>query len=317
MRKAIIALFIVAGLLMSCAPKEAQKVSDKPVVFVSIAPQKYFVERIAGDFVDVRLMLPPNSSPVTYEPSIKQQVELKDAQVYFRIGVPFEESFLPAIQESASGVTIIDTRKGLTLRDVESFDEIALELGHQDMEHDHEHHDMEEEHEHHGHDHEHTGKDPHIWLSPDLVKKQAGTIADAMKKILPDHAAEIEQNLREFSLDLDGLSKQVEEILEPLETRDILVFHPAWGYFCEQFGLRQIPIEVEGKEPLGKHTVEIVRFAKEKGIKVIFVQKQFDENVATSIAQEIGGSVVGIDPLAEDYMNNMKSIATSLAESLR
>ncbi len=306
MSRIVVFFSIMIILVTSCTTGQREVAQQKPVVFVSIAPQQYFAQRVVGDLADVRLMLPAGSSPVTYEPTIKQQIELKTAVLYFRIGVPFEESFLSKISDSAPDLKIIDTRHGIQLRDTESFEEIALHLGEEE-----EHH---REQEHH---HDHGAKDPHIWMSPELVKIQAATMAEALIELLPDQKGTIEKNLYAFQDDLDTLSSEITKTLEPLRNRTMLVFHPAWGYFGDQFDLQQIPIEIEGKEPLGKFTVEIVKYASENDIRVIFVQKQFDESVAQSIAQEICGSVVPIDPLAPDYLDNMRGIATTIAENIR
>ncbi len=306
MPRILMFFFIALLLLASCSTDRQKEALSKPMVYVSIAPQQYFVQRIAGDLADVRLMLPSGSSPVTYEPTIKQQVELKTAAIYFRIGVPFEESFLAKVAEAAPDLKIIDTRKGIHLRETESFEDVALHLGTEDAEH----HD-------HDHEHEHGEKDPHIWLSPMLVKIQAMTIANALIELMPNQKGVIEKNLLAFYNDMDLLSIEITKTLEPIQNRTMLVFHPAWGYFGDQFGLQQIPIEIEGKEPLGKYTVEIMNYARENGIKVIFVQKQFDEAIAQSIANEIGGGVVPIDPMAPDYLENMRNIATTIAENIR
>ncbi len=305
MSRIVITIVAAVVLLASCTADKAEQ--TRPAVYVSIAPQQYFAQRVAGDLADVRLMLPSGSNPVTYEPTIKQQIELKTAAVYFRIGVPFEDSFLQKITDSAPDLKVIDTREGIPLRDTESFEDIALHLGEKD---DH-HHEHEHEYEH-----EHGGKDPHIWMSPELVKIQAATMAEALIELLPQDKETIEGNLKAFQDDLDKLSGDIAKTLEPLRNRTMLVFHPAWGYFGDEFDLRQIPIEIEGKEPLGKFTVEIVRYAVENDIRVIFVQKQFDESVARSIAQEIEGSVIAIDPLSPEYLDNMRRIATTIAESL-
>lgn len=267
-----------------------------PDVFVSILPQKYFVERIAGDTVRVSVMVQPGHSPATYEPTPKQMADLSNAVVYFSIGVPFEAIWLDRIQAVCTDVLVVDTRCGIELRDI-------------DARH---HHDEEENPGSHL-----ESKDPHTWLNPELVKLQAKTICDALSQLEPSYEDFYRRNLQEFTAELSELSDEIRRTLSNLPTREFMVFHPSWGYFADEYGLRQIPIEIDGKEPTAKELAGIIELAKEKNIQVIFVQSQFSTSTADRVAETIGGQVISIDPLAEDYVSNLRSIVDCLEKELR
>jgi len=262
---------------------------NKLNVYVSILPQKFFVEQIAMNKVHVRPMILPGHNPVMFEPTPSQMKELSQADLFFRIGVPFEDAWLEKLQSINPKLEIIDTREGITLRNMETF---------------HEHHD-------------HAGqKDPHVWLSPALVKIQAKTISETLKDHDPDNREFYEQNLERFITELDSLHEEIKVKLHSLKTRSFIVFHPSWGYFAEEFGLKQIPIEIEGKSPSPMKMTKIMELARSEDINVVFVQKQFNSAAAKAVAEVIDGEVVQIDPLAENYFENMREIVRVFTISL-
>jgi zinc transport system substrate-binding protein len=170
--------------------------------------------------------------------------------------------------------------------------------------------------EHEEDEHNHEGVDPHIWLSPMQVKKQVDTIAQTLSEEDPENAQTYKKNADEFKKQLDELHFEIETKLSELKTDKLMVFHPAWGYFADEYGLKQIAIEQSGKEPSAEQLQNIIDEAKEENIKVIFVQSQFNKEIAESVAEEIGAIVVSIDPLSEDYVANLKNVATTISESL-
>lgn len=267
-------------------------------VFTSILPQEYFVERIGGDRVEVQALVTPGSSPATYEPTPRQMAALSEAEVFFRIGVPFENAFVPKIEGATEGLRIVDTRKGITLRKMKAH-------------HPEEHGDAD------GGGQDKEGDDPHIWLSPRLVKVQARTIADALIEVDPAGKVTYEKNLAVFLKDLDALDAHLAEALAPVKGETFMVFHPAWGYFADAYGLEQEPIEIEGKDPSGRQLVRIIEMAKKEGVRVIFAQSQFSMESAKRIAEEIGGAVVPINPLARDYVGNLGQVAEAVLEALQ
>ncbi|MBU1340483.1 MAG: zinc ABC transporter substrate-binding protein [Proteobacteria bacterium] len=278
--------------------------ANSPVnVQVSILPQKYFVERIGKDRVNVDVLVKPGKSPATYSPSPDQIKKLMSSDVYFRIGVPFENGILDKI-ESIAGLKIVDTREGIVLRQMEDDDA-------QDHDHDADHHDDTEEHHHH------AGNDPHIWMSPVMVKIQAHTIFQALAEIDPDSRDAYKNNYDDFVKNLDDLDNHLKTVLKDLKDGNLFVFHPAFGYFTDAYGLKQIAVETMGKAPKGKALSAIIKLAKKEKTRVIFVQPQFDRNAARKIASAINGAVVSIDPLAYDYLANMENIAQSIAGALK
>ena len=268
-------------------------------VFVSILPQAYFVERVGGERVDVSVLVGPGYSPATYEPTPRQMAELGKAKVYFRIGVPFENVWITRISRANPHMKVIDTRFGIGLVPM--------------MTH---HHGKSEQ---HPEDDDHTRglKDPHIWLSLRLVKVQAQNICRALVSEDPTQKAYYQDNLRAFHHDLDRLDAEIKKTLQNLKTRKFMAFHPAWGYFACDYGLEQIPVAVEGKEPSARALADLIKRARQEGIKVVFVQAQFSTRNAETVAQAIGGRIARIDPLAKDYLKNMRKIAEAFAKVMQ
>lgn len=262
---------------------------EQVTVFVSILPQAYFVERIGGDLVEVHVLVKPGHSPATYDLTISQLQTLRDGDLYFKIGVPFEEAWLERIKAAAPAMEVVDLRANIELRNIDgSISEDAQ-----------------------------GRKDPHIWLDPLLVIKQAATITQSLIAFDPTHQDFFQQNLEEFTKDLESLDQELREILQDLEQRNLMVFHPAWGYFAQRYHLTQIPIEVDGNEPSPRQLAEIIDFGLAHQIDVIFVQQQFSQQGAKNVAQGIGAKVISINPLAEDYLNNLRQIATVMAGELK
>ena len=262
-------------------------------VFVSILPQKYFVERIGGEQVKVEVMVNPGESPATFNPNPKKMSLLSQAKLYFSIGVPFETIWIDRIQSIHSNLQFVP------LHD-EAHDKSGTDQGH-------------------GHPsrHSHGSSDPHIWTSPAKVKLMAKKIKETLVRAEPQKEKYFEANLRAFHNDLDALDRDIREILARSDNHRFLVFHPAWSYFAEDYGLEQISIEDGGKEPGARTLQKIIEKGKKLGIKVIFVQKQFSLSIAKKIAKMIGATVREMDPLAEDYLENMRLTATAISGALQ
>ncbi len=271
--------------------------SDILKVFVTIQPQAYFVERVGGSHVDVGVMVGPGQSYHTYEPMPRQIEALADATLYFKIGVPFEASLTDKIASTHPRLKFIDTQRDIRLR-------APVDCGHDHSEDDH------------GHHHEDDG-DPHIWLDPMLVKTQARTIADALTSEAPAYAEDFKRNLAAFESDLDAVHAKIAERLTPYRGRSFFVFHPSFGYFGDAYGLKQVGVEEAGKEPSARRITELVRQARQEGVRVIFVQPQFAASSAEAVAREIRGRVVTLDPLAKDYLANLNEMADKIAMALK
>jgi zinc transport system substrate-binding protein len=279
------ALLIFAAILFVNLESAAQSQTQKIKAFVSILPQAYFVERVGGPFVDVKVLVPPGQSPATYEPTPKQMSELGRSQIYFRIGTPFEKSFISKISDISQHLKIIDTTKGIELR---RFKQSGLS----------------------------QIPDPHIWLDPKLVMIQARTICNALAQLDPVHEEEFKTNLSSFNADLINVDAKIAQTLAPVKGSKFYAFHPAFGYFGDSYGITQVAVEIEGKAPSAKQLTSIIKMAKKDNVKVIFVQMQFAKKGAQTVAEAIGGAVVPIDPLARDYLKNLEDIAENLKKAL-
>lgn len=267
-------------------------------ITVSILPQEYFVKKIGGDLVDVNVIVEPGSEPATYEPLPQQLKALNSAEAYISIGVPFENAWMGKIRGVNPNMLIINSAKGIK----------KMEM----VEHHHHHHD-----EDHDHGHGEKNLDPHIWLSPQLVKRQAENIYQGLVQIDSDNEAEYKSNLAKFIEEIDQLDQQINQNLAGIKNRKFIVFHPAWGYFARDYNLRQIPIEVEGQEPSASELATLVTEAKEENIKIIFAQYQFNSKSAQTIAREIKGEVVFIDPLAPNWSDNLLKVSETFARVLK
>jgi zinc transport system substrate-binding protein len=287
----IVRRVIYLVLLQATIPQAA---ADKPIsVFVSVLPQKYFVERVGGERVKVNVMVLPGHSPATYEPTPRQLLRLSEARAYFRIGVPFEESWIERIRAANPRMNIIDTSVGMGLLSAQRLS-LALDASHL------------------GHD-----KDPHSWTSPPVVGVQSQQIRDALVDLDPAHRTEYEANYRDFAQALKELDQYIRNRLRDIDRRSFMVFHPSWGYYAQTYGLRQISIEKQGKVPGAKQLTEIIDLAKSEGINVIFIQRQFSRETAESIARAIGAKMITVDPLAENYIDNLKHVTDSFAQAMR
>ncbi len=274
-------------------------------VTVSILPQRYFVEKIAKDLVKVSVIVQPGSNPATYEPKPSQMTALTDSEIYFAIGVPFENAWLKKLSSINPKMLIIHTDASITKRKMIGIHHFNNE--HKDTESAVGYNDSLKT----------AGLDPHIWLSPPLVKKQAQIIADTLIKTDPSRKEVYEQNLSQFQYDLDKLDSEIRAIFHGRVKRtDFLVFHPSWGYFAEAYGLKQIPVEIEGKEPGAKEMANLIKYAKKSGINAIFIQPQFPSKNAEVIAREINARVIIADPLSENWMKNLREIAKKFSSAL-
>ena len=284
---------------------------EKMAVFTSILPQKYFVQQIGKEWVDVQVMVQPGASPATYEPKPRQMADLSRAQLYFAIGVPFERAWLEKIAAANPRMKVIHTDRGIEKR--------AMAAHHHD-EGAQEHHDADEHRakaDHEQDPHEAAGRDPHIWLSPPLVKIQARTIMEALVAQDPAHREIYGANFREFASQIDNLDTDLKKTFAGQAGLTFMVFHPSWGYFAQAYGLRQVPIEIEGKTPKPAQLKALIEHARENHIQVVFVQPQFSTKSAELVAREIGGQVVFADPLAEDWLANLRKVAGKFGAALQ
>jgi len=263
-------------------------------VTVSILPQKYFVEKIAQDRVDINVMVKQGFSPAIYEPQTSQMKMLSSSHVYFSIGVAFENVWLEKFKNANKNMQIINMNKGIA--------KISID----------DHHHEEVKHSQESHD---EGLDPHVWLNPLLVKVQAKNIYETLIALDAENKAFYLKNYLSFILELDNLDKKLKKILKPVENKTFMVFHPSWGYFAKAYNLEQISVEKEGKTPKPRELVNLIKQSREHNIKIIFVSPQFSKKAASVIANSINGNTLPIDPLAYTYKTNLIKTAEAIYNS--
>jgi len=298
-----LALIFLSGLI-STGCGQAPPPPAKIAITVSILPQKYFVERIGGPYVETTVIVGPGAEAHTYEPKPEQLKALSKAAAYLRIHIDFEEAWMPRFSSVNPKMKIVDTLQGIQRLPMQFADEHA---------HEKEEHAQEKE------EHAQDNLDPHVWLSPKLVMLQAQTIYQTLIELDPAHQETYQANLTAFNADLTALDTSIRKTFQalPQAQHKFLVFHPSWGYFAHDYGLEQIPIEIGGQEPSAAELSQLITQAKATGIKVIFVQPQFSKRSAEMLANEIGGQVISIDPLAEDWLANMQQVVQTFNAVLK
>lgn len=256
-------------------------------VYVSIVPQKYFVKKIGGALVNVSVMVQPGASPATYEPKPKQMVALSKTKIYFAIGVPFEKVWLKKIAAANPKMLVVHTEEGIEKKPMKAENPQGI-------------------------------KDPHIWLSPPLVMIQARNILNALVAIDQANKSAYEAGYKQFIIEIENLDAELKGIFSgKRKGMEFIVFHPSWGYYAGEYGLKQIPVEIEGKNPKPADLQRLIKRAKKLGVKVIFVQPQFSAASASVIAQEIGGKIAFSDPLALNWPDNLRQVAAKFKAASR
>lgn len=278
--KLLSAVFIICVLFVSgCTEQSQNQQNDNTItVAVSILPQAEFVKQVGGDKVESTVLIPPGASPATHEPTSEQLKDVSNAKMYAKVGsgLPFEKVWMDKLSSVNEEMLIVNSSDGITIRN----------------------------------------NDPHVWTSPENAKIMVENIYNGLAKIDPENKDYYAQNKEEYLNELDKLDSDIENTLSGYENRSFLVYHPAWGYFAHEYGLNMIPVETEGKEPSAKELQQYIDIAKEKNISVIFIQKQFSKSTAESIAKEVDGEVVSVNPLAKDYVTNLREVTEIFAKNL-
>lgn len=305
MRHVVLTLVLFAFIGMHHHAGASTPASDARLpVSVSIPPQKYFVERIGGDLVEVNVMVPAGASAHTYEPRPAQMRQLARSRIYFAVGIEFEGPWLPRFQSSNPGMRIVHTDAGL--------EKIAgcgtCGVAHAPQQSLYGAKGSNAEPHHHGD----GALDPHVWLSPRLVRQQARHIHAALREVDPANSATYTLNYTNFLREIAAVERRIREIL-PEPSMEVphafLVYHPAWGYFAQDFGLEQLTIEVDGKEPGPRTLRRQIELARERGIMTVFIQPQESTRAARTIAEELDVELAYIDPLAEHWADNLIRVA--------
>jgi zinc transport system substrate-binding protein len=261
--------------------------TGKTVVAVTILPQAGFVEAIGGDRVEVVVMVPPGASPHTYEVTPDQMVQLSNAKMYAKVGSPveFELTWMDKLIAVNKNMLVVDCSKGIDLMENQDPDELGL--------------------------------DPHIWLSVKNAKIMVQNICDGLVQVDAANKSYYEENCDDYLSKLTELDNDIETALAGVSNRSFIVFHPAFGYFARDYNLKQIAVEQEGKEPDANYIVRLIEEAREQDIHVVFVSPQYSTTSAEVIADEINGKVVVIDPLAKDFINNMRAIESAMKQAMQ
>jgi zinc transport system substrate-binding protein len=286
---------MTALLLASCHPVLPQADGGRIRIAVSVPPQAYFVERIGGDHVQVDVMIPPGYSHVDYPLTPRQVAALSRAQLYVAVGHPafeFERIQLAPVLRDLHGLRIVDMSRGMRLIEGEG--------------------EGSEDEDGHGH----ADGDPHVWVAPDTVAVAARNIAAALEEIDPPHAAEYRANLARFEADVAALDREIRARLAGAQGDRFMVYHPTWGYFARQYGLRQVAIEAEGKEPSAQRLIQLIEQARREKVRVVFVQAGFPRKSAQVIAEAVGGRVLVADPQDPDWLGNLRRVSRELQEAL-
>lgn len=283
-------------LLLACRNPERADDGRIPIA-VSVPPQAYFVERIGGERVAVEVMIPPGASHEEHPLTPRKILALGRARLYVAVGhpaFPFETRYIDPYLAEHPQIRKIDMSRGMPL----------IEHGGPPADHG-------------GEDHAHEGGDPHVWVAPETVAVAARNIARGLSEIDPAHAGEYRENLRRFLAEIDSLDREIRSRLARRDgPRGFIVYHPSWGYFARQYGLEQIAIEAEGKEPSAARMIELIERARRGRVKVVFVEGGFPRKSAQVIADAVGGRVVAADPQERDWAGNLRRVSAALEEAL-
>ncbi len=283
-------MYLLCALLLLCVPAGFAAPLE---VFVSIPPQKWLGDRLGGNRALTHVLVTKGRDPHTFEPSPKQIASLSRARLYFTIGLEFEKQIAQKLEQTVTGLRLVDITRGIN--------RIAM---------------AEEGHETREDGHQHAGLDPHVWLSPVNLQSMAKEMAEAMAATDPENRLVYERNLKQLHIELEQLHQSIHKELDPFKGASFYVFHPSFGYFAKEYGLRQQAVEIAGKSPSPRQLSSLIGMARKDGIRIIFVQPQFDSKSAQAVARGIGGIVEALDPLAEDVTGNLKIITTKIRSAL-
>lgn len=255
-------------------------------VAVGVPVLQTFVERIAGERVET-LILQGSGDPHAFEPSARQMAALAGVQMYILAGLPFESAWLPRLRSINATMEVVDLRSGLRTRPLDG-------LGAGDLQ-------------------SSGAPDPHVWTDPAGAIQMVELIRDRLIELDPAGAANYRANSLELNRDLDTLESEIAAQLEPQRGRILLVFHPGWGHLADHHGLRQLPLEVSGREPGAAQLRDTLATARRSGVNAVFLQPGHGDRMAQQVARELGVPLVLVDPLAADYFGNVRRLVQALA----
>ena len=280
-------IFFSSGLiwlLLACS----NKVQQENIITVTIEPQRYFAEQLVDSLFQIECMVPSGTSPETYDPAPAQMAKLARSKAYFCIGrIGFEEVWMDKLKQNYPQIHFFDNSKGVSL----------IESGH-----------------FHG-DHFHAvGVDPHIWSSPKTARLIVQNMYSALIEIDAENKDFYAANLQKLLEKINTIDETITEILQNSSQKAFIIYHPALSYFARDYGLTQYSIETDGKEPSPEQLKSLIESAKEKGVKTVFVQQEFDKKNAELIAKETGCRLIIINPLSYEWGKEMLHIAQALSD---
>jgi zinc transport system substrate-binding protein len=285
--KPFISFFCVIFIFGGCSFKTVNT-KGKQIILVTILPEKTIIEKIAGNDFELTVLVPPGANPSVYSLLPSQMVEIARASHWFRMGyVGFELSSGERIKEVNPEMKVIDLSSGLDIISRKSIQTPEIAVGH----------------------------DPHTWLSPDNVKKMASQIAKELVLINPSKEQEYMEALQRFRDEIRTTDDSLKSLLKDKRGKKFITYHPSLTYFARDYGLIQLSLEEGGKEPSPAHLTTLLETARQQGIKTIYIQSEYDKELAGTFAKEMGGKVVQIRPLNPAWSENMISIARALKEN--
>ncbi len=282
--------FALTLLLLSC---QSNQKKEKDTLTVTIEPQRFFLEEIVGDKFSVKTLVPPGSSPETYEPAPSAMVNLGNSKLYFKVGfLGYENAWSDKLKANNPDVKIIDCSEG-------------IELIYGEHHHDHDN----------GHSHEHEGEavDPHVWSSPKNALKFSQNMLDAVIEMDKENADFYRVNFEKLSEKIRQTDATIASMLDTVSNRSFIIYHPALSYFANDYGLHQHSIEFEGKNPSPAQMRNLIDLSEKENIQVVFIQQEFDKKNAEVIAKEIGAESFTINPLAYEWDKELMRIAKILS----
>ena len=290
-------LFILTGCI------NENKKANVRYITVSILPQKYIIEQIAGESFRVNVLVPDGNGPETYEPTGRQMLELGESHTYFTMGLmDFEKNMIPKLHDLYPDLDVVNVSNGINLLKGEHHHENETADNNEPLAHDG--------------SVIHSGIDPHIWLSFKTVKIQSDNVLDYLIKKFPGEKELFINNHKKFSSRLDSLDQLLTKRFSELPGQYcFMIYHPSLSYFAKDYGILQIPIELEGKEPSPAYLKELIDIAKEKNLRTIFYSEQFDKKSAKTLAGQLGISLTPFNPLAENIESNLLSISEAIIKS--
>lgn len=306
----IVLLFATLLLLpvISFVRPQGLEAAEKIRVAASIAPVKFLLERLGKEHLDILILVDKGADPHSYEPKPGQLKNIHDSELYFSIGLPFEEIWTARFKELSPKLRLVDLGQDVK--------HLELELGHAS----HEVHSHAEDSADKGGseaEHNHEAEDPHLWSSPANMKIMAHTAAEALISVRPELADEIKSNLAALNTEIDGIDAKIRELLSqlPPDKKAFMVFHPAWAYYARDYGLRELAVEQEGREPGPRKLKQLAEAAAEAKAGLMVVQPQFSMRMAESLASSLYMKVVTLDPLSEDWPGAMLGLAQAMVDT--